>query len=222
MKHQPRIVLIHATPVAMEPIHRAFLEEWPEAELVNLLDDGLTLERAQQPDLSDALSNRFIELVHYAHRGGADGILATCSAFGPAIERAARQIPVPLLKPNEAMFDAALACGTRIGMLATFAPSVLTMEEEFAQEVARVGSSASLRVIVVADAIDLLRKGNAEEHNRLIAERAAELADCDAVMLAHFSTARAAELVRQRVQCPVLSAPSSAVRRLRERVLSGC
>jgi Asp/Glu/hydantoin racemase len=221
MKNQIRIVLIHATSVAMEPIHRAFFEEWKEAELINLLDDGLTVERAQQPELSQALSNRFVELVHYAHRGGADGILATCSAFGPAIERAARQISVPVLKPNEAMFEDALACGTKIGMLATFAPSVVTMEEEFAQEAARVGSSARLKTIVVAGAIDQLRIGNVAEHNRLIAERAAELADCDAIMLAHFSTARAFEQVRQQVQCPVLSAPSSAVKRLRERVLGG-
>ena len=39
----PRIVLLHATPVAMEPIQRAFVEKWPEAETVNLLDDALTI-----------------------------------------------------------------------------------------------------------------------------------------------------------------------------------
>ena len=42
-----RIVLLHATPVAMAPIHTAFSEIWPEAELVNLLDDGLSIDRAR-------------------------------------------------------------------------------------------------------------------------------------------------------------------------------
>lgn len=42
-----RIVLLHATPVAMAPIQSAFADRWPEAEIVNLLDDGLTIDRAR-------------------------------------------------------------------------------------------------------------------------------------------------------------------------------
>ena len=51
----------------------------------------------------------------------------------PAIEDAAQQAKWPVLKPNEAMFREAIGRGRRIGMLATFAPSVLTMTEEFEQ-----------------------------------------------------------------------------------------
>jgi Asp/Glu/hydantoin racemase len=221
MKASPRIVLIHATPVAMEPIHCAFSEAWSEAELVNLLDDGLTTERSKTHDLSPALMERFIELVHYAHRAGADGILATCSAFGPAIERAASKLPVPVLKPNEAMFHAAFERGNRIGMLATFAPAVVTMEAEFAEEAARRGSQARLETIVIDGAIDLLRKGDVQAHNRLVAQRAPELAHCDAVLLAHFSTSRAAALVQEHIDKPVLSAPSTAVQHMRQLVEQG-
>jgi Asp/Glu/hydantoin racemase len=215
MKDNPRIVLLHATTVAMEPVHQAFVEIWNEATLINLLDDGLTLERAKQPELSDELIERFVDLVRYGYQGGADAILATCSAFGPAIERAAAELPVPVVKPNEAMFLAALACGTNIGMLATFAPSVQTMEAEFAEEAARIGSKAKLKTIVVEKAMEKLRAGDADEHNRLIAKRALELNDCDAIVLAHFSTSRAAKLVRQSVQPPVFTAPESAVQRLK-------
>lgn len=213
---RPRIVLLHATPVAMDPIRTAMARHWPEAEAVNLLDDGLTIDRAREGEaLSESLTGRFVDLGQYAYRMGANGILVTCSAFGPAIDALAADLPVPVLKPNEAMFREAIAAGQRIGMLATFAPAVATMDAEFREFVAETGQQAMLDTIVVDDAIDLLRGGDADSHNRLVAAQAHRFADHDAVMLAHFSTSRAAEAVRAVLKCPVLSAPDAAVQRMR-------
>ncbi len=214
----PRIVLLHATPVAMQPIQAAFAERWSEAEAVNLLDDGLTIDRAREDAISEALIERFVALGRYAHHIGADGILITCSAFGPAIDRLADSVPVPILKPNEAMFREALAKGDRIGMLATFGPSVGTMTEEFDSFVAETGQKATLKTIVVDDAIDLLRKGDVDTHNRLVAARAPAFEGYDAIMLAHFSTSRAADAVTAVTRVPVLTAPHAAVERMRHLV----
>jgi Asp/Glu/hydantoin racemase len=127
----------------------------------------------------------------------------------------ARDVSVPVLKPNEAMFRAALTTGRKIGMLATFAPSVVTMTEEFDEFVRETGAQATLRTIVVDGAMDALRKGDAQTHNELVAARAGELADCDAIMLAHFSTSRALEKVGAATSVPVLTAPDAAVDRLK-------
>jgi Asp/Glu/hydantoin racemase len=202
----------------MQPIQSAFAERWPEAETVNLLDDGLSLDRARDPELTEAMIERFVAFGTYGHRMGADGILVTCSAFGPAIDRMIETLPIPVLKPNEAMFQAAIAQGGRVGMLATFGPAVGTMTEEFEEFVARSGRPASLNTVLVADAMDLLKRGDAESHNRLVAGRAPELAGHDAIMLAHFSTSRAAEAVRKVVDVPVLTAPHAAVMRMREMI----
>ncbi|MBN3809049.1 aspartate/glutamate racemase family protein [Paraburkholderia sp. Ac-20347] len=210
-----RIVLLHATPVAMQPVHTAFEAHWPEAETVNLLDDGLTIDRARETELSEKMIDRFVNFGLYGKAMDADGILVTCSAFGPAIDKLAATAGIPVLKPNEAMFREALALGTRIGMLATFGPSVKTMTDEFDEYVRESGVAATLRTIVVDRAIDLLRKGDVETHNRLVAERAPELADCDAIMLAHFSTSRAAAAVRATTSVPVLTAPDAAVSRMK-------
>jgi len=218
----PRIVLLHATPVAMAQIQAAFAERWPEAETVNLLDDGLSLDRSKEPGaISERMIERFVRFGRYGHDMGADGILITCSAFGPAIDRLIESVPVPVLKPNEAMFRAAIAQGARIGMLATFGPSVGTMTDEFEEFVAETGRPASLRTVLVDDAMERLRAGDAETHNRLIAERAPDLRDCDAIMLAHFSTSRAAEAVRKAVDIPVLTAPHAAVDRMRAMIETG-
>ena len=47
-----RIVLLQAPPVAMVPIGAAFAERWPKAETVNLLYDGLSLDRGREPTAS--------------------------------------------------------------------------------------------------------------------------------------------------------------------------
>src|SRR5690606_3825865 len=93
----PRIVQLHATPVAVGPVEHAFAELWPEAEVVNLLDDALSTDRARDGDLTAAMTDRFLRFGRYAHSLGASGILVTCSAFGPAIDRMATELPVPVL-----------------------------------------------------------------------------------------------------------------------------
>lgn len=215
MSKPPRIVLIHAVAVAMEPIHTAFKRDWPEAGLVNILDDSLSGDRAAAKDLTAGLSDRIVSLARYGRSAGADAVLFTCSAFGPAIERAATELPIPVLKPNEAMFEAALGYGQRIGMLATFKPAVATMEEEFRQDAQRLGSSAALITAVADGAMEALRAADPQTHDRLLVQRAGDLRDVDAVMLAQFSMAGAQAAVQAVCRQPVLSSPAAAVAKLR-------
>ena len=211
-----RIFLFHATPVAMEPVQTAMRALWPEAEAVNILDESLSIDRARDAgELSQGLVCRFVGLGRQAVAGGADGILITCSAFGPAIRQLASQVTVPVLMPNEAMFRAALLRGERIGMVATFAPAISSMEDEFAAFAAETGRSARLETVLADGAIESLRRGDREDHDRRVARAARDLVDCDAIMLAHFSTARAAQTVQRAVDIPVLTAPEAAVDHMR-------
>jgi aspartate/glutamate racemase len=210
-----RIALIHAVYVAMPPIERAFQRRWPEAERVNLVDDALPADLERAGSLTPELFARIRRLTEHAVAAHADAVLFTCSAFGDAIEAAARPLSVPVLKPNEAMFEAALARGKRIGMLATFAPAVAPMEEEFRQLAARRGIDARLETVCVPEAMVAARRGDVAAHDRLVAEAAPRLAHCDVVMLAQFSTSTALEAVQVAVPCPVVSAPEAAVDALR-------
>jgi Asp/Glu/hydantoin racemase len=210
-----RIALIHAVAVAIAPVEAAFGELWPEAECVNLLDDSLSLDREREGALTEALQRRILGLAQYAAAAGAAGILFTCSAFGAAIEAAAMRAAIPVLKPNEAMFEAALAAGRRIGMLATFAPSVLSMEAEFREMAAVRSVSATIETCCVPGAMAALKAGDAPAHNRLVAAAALRFADCDAVLLAHFSTSRAAAETSAALGRPVLTSPGSAVAKLK-------
>ncbi len=211
----PRIVLVHAVEVAMAPVHAAFASAWPEAELVNLLDDSLSGDRAAAGELTPSMCRRFEQLTRYALELGADGILFTCSAFGDAIDAARAGVDIPVLKPNEAMFTEALAHGRSVGMLATFEPSVASMDAEFREAAAAAGVDAVLTTRCVPEARAALERGDAETHNALLARAVAALDDPDVLLLAHFSTSRAAEAVTAAADCPVLTSPGSAVARLK-------
>jgi len=215
-----RSALIHATAVAIEPVQAAFAALWPEAETVNILDDALSVDRAKDERLTPAMTERILALAAYARGLGAEGILFTCSAFGPAIEAASLESPMPVLKPNEAMFEAAVRAGRNIAMVATFEASVAGMTAEFETEARRAGVEAGLTSVVAPAAMAALRTGDAETHNRLVAEAAVAMLPCDAIVLAQFSTSRAADAVRARVGVPVLTSPDSAVAKLK-RLLAG-
>ncbi|PVE24184.1 arylsulfatase [Microvirga sp. KLBC 81] len=218
---RPRIALIHATPVAIEPIKEALAATWPEAEPINILEDSLSPDLAAAGELTECLTERIVDLAFYAQKIGSDGILYTCSSFGPAIEKAAGLMDVPVLKPNEAMFEAAIRRGGRTAMIATFKPAQASMEAEFKEEAQRLSPEATIETFVVEPAMTALRAGDAETHNRLVAEKARELSEYDAIVLAHFSTARAATAVRSATNIPVLTSPDAAVAKLKRLVASG-
>lgn len=218
----PRIALIHATALAVEPIAQAFERHWPQARRMNLLDDSLSVDRAAAGSLTPAMVQRFVDLAGYARGAGCDAILFTCSAFGPAIEAAAQAVGLPTLKPNEAMFEQALAqCGAggaRLGLIATFEASIASMSEELLQLAGQRGLQVELSSVFVPGAMADLAHGHAEQHHQKVAQAARQLADCDVVMLAQFSMADAQPTVQQALSCPVLSSPDCAVLALQKRM----
>ena len=202
-----RIALIHIQMISAEPMLDAFRRSWPEARVTNLLDEGLFTAPAR----GDAyVAGRFKALASYAAAAPADGILFTCSAFGAAI-KAARDVlaPLPVLKPNEAMIEAAVATGRRVGLLASFAPTLASMPAEF--------PPGTLAAQALAEgAFAALNAGDMATHNRLVAETAArELRGCDVIALAQSSMAPAARAVSEATGKTVLTAPDSAVTKLR-------
>jgi Asp/Glu/hydantoin racemase len=204
-----RIAIIHALRHSPPPIEAAFREAWPEASLMNLLDDSLSADLARDGRLTEAMTARFLTLARYAAGTGANGILFSCSAFGPCIEACARDLaPMPVLKPNEAAIDEAAGIGRRIGLLATFPATLSSMPPEFPRGV-------EVLPCLAEGALAALDAGDVATHDRLAAEAAVALKDCDVVLLGQFSLARAAKQVAAATGRPVVSTPGSAVAKLK-------
>jgi Asp/Glu/hydantoin racemase len=175
---------------------------------MNLLDDSLSADLSRDGRLTPAMTERFLTLARYAHGTGADGILFSCSAFGPCVEACAAALPIPVLKPNEAAIEEAIAHGKRIGLLATFPGTLASMPPEFPP-------GTELVPCLVEGAMAALDAGDLDAHDRLAAEASKRLADCDAILLGQFSLARAAPRVSAATGRPVVTTPGSAVRKLR-------
>jgi Asp/Glu/hydantoin racemase len=205
-----RIALIHALKHSIVPIEASFARLWPEATIMNLLDDSLSSDVARDGRLTSAMTDRFLALGRYVASTHADAILFTCSAFGPCIEAVAREhAPMPVLKPNQAMIEQAVARGDRIGLLATFAPTLQSMPPEFPGSVQVVPKLAE-------GALAALDRGDRAEHDRLVAKASRDLRDCDLIALAQYSMAPAAPLVADASNLPVLTTPDSAVKKLKQ------
>ncbi|MFQ5765548.1 MAG: aspartate/glutamate racemase family protein, partial [Rhodospirillales bacterium] len=168
----PRIQLIHAVPEAQGPIHEAFRRLWPEARTVDLTDASLAPDVAEAGALTDAFTERMAKLIGYGAGCGAEAVLFTCSAFGAAIEAARSDARIPVLKPDEAMIEAALSQGPRIGALATFEPTIPSLAAELAAAAEARALKPEITLRHVPGALDALRARRPEEHDRLIADAA--------------------------------------------------
>jgi hypothetical protein len=120
-----------------------------------------------------------------------------------------------VLKPYEAMVEAALDAGPRVVALSTFGPTLDELKDEVHAVAARRGMKASLRTHVAEGALAKLEAGDADSHDRLVAKAAEGFPDCDALMLAQYSTASAARLIPEQKGRLVLTSPDTAVAWLR-------
>jgi len=214
MKSAPKIYLVHAAQVSIPPIVGSFQATWPEARLANLLDDSFMPDLAADGRLTDAMIDRFVHIGQYCVKAGADAILFACSAFGPAIEECRRQLKIPVLKPNEAMYERLTQKDCSVSLLATFPPSIPSMVTEIRDTAKAAGTRITLDTHLVEGALAALQGNNPDEHNRLIVELAAAQ-QCDIIAFAQFSMAPALKLAAARTNTPILTTPDSAVAKLR-------
>jgi Asp/Glu/hydantoin racemase len=211
-----RIALIHALTESVLPAHQAFRALWPEAYCFDLLDTSLSGDLAAGERLEDGIADRIRKLAEYAaasqgEAGETQALLFTCSAFGPAIDAVKDHVSIPVLRPNEAAFEQALALGNRIGLAVTFGPSFSSLRDELLSMASQRGQRIEVVPVLVEGALAALKAGNGDEHDRLAAEACRRLPPVDTLVLGQFSLARAADAVRDCIAAPVLTTPSSAV-----------
>ncbi|MDR6417732.1 aspartate/glutamate racemase family protein [Pseudarthrobacter sulfonivorans] len=217
----PLISLISATPLAIPPAAGAFREIFPEARLWNLLDDRLLDDATEQGGVTDGLAERMTRLIRHAVTEGADGILLTCSMYGPIAERLSAELTIPIYAPDASAFQAALdGRYQRILLLASAKGPLEDALERFTRTAAATGRALAVTGTVAEGAAAAAAAGDAERLGRTLeAACAGQVADFDAVLLAQYSLSPAADALSRALGKPVLAGPKLAAATLRAQLL---
>lgn len=211
----PRIFLVHAVDVSMAPASSSFKQQWPEANIINVLEESLAVDMLADGKMTPRMIERFSRLGQYCVDSGADGILFTCSAFGEAINHLKTQQSIPILTSNQAMFEELLERGGSIAMLTTFGPSLQTLRDELSLMMQERGVEVQVDSFMVEGALDALLARDQAQHDLLIAEQINRLYEYSTIVLGQFSMAAAANHPAIRTQARVMTTPDSAVRKLK-------
>ena len=218
MAQRPHIFLFSVHKDAMDAAVRAFTADWPEARVSNLLDDSLFAWVREAGGVVPEMYDVFRKLTRHMVGRGADGILFTCSAFRQVIDACIKEFELPILKPNDAMIEKALDAGRRIAVMATVGPTIPSISVEIEDMAAARGQKVELVPYVVDRAFDALAGGDAAMHDRLVAEGARDIRNCDAIVLAQFTLSRAVPAVQAVNATPIYNSPGAAVARMQEMV----
>jgi hypothetical protein len=213
-----RLFLVHPYLPSMPPIDRAFKEGWPEADIVNLVDESLYVDVPLDGTISPALSARVFTLFHHCVASGADGILFTGTTFGSVIDAARREIAIPILRAEEAMAEQVVARGGRIMLTCTSQRAIPVVRATLDAAAARQGVSPQISEHWVAGAKGAITTGGLPAHDRLIAQEIEAMDDIDIIILGQISMMPAIPYLTPKRARRIVSSPAAAVTRMRDLV----
>ncbi len=219
------LALLHTGEAHVGAFAELFEEILPEAVLSHLVREDLLL-RAQlagavTPDIAAETAESLQELAGQ----GARLLLCTCSTLGPAVEAAAADIAIPVLRVDRPLAEAAVAAGDRLLVVATAETTLAPTSALLEDAATNAERAVSLEVLCLPEAWEAFESGDREGYEKQIAEavqKAVENAGSrngsggfDAVVLAQASMAGAAEKLAD-LGIPVLASPRLAVERAAE------
>ena len=213
-----RVTMIHALAESIPPVRLAFAKEFPEAEVINVLDEGLLIDF--DDEITPVLRRRMSNLIGYCQDNRADAIGLACSVYAPVVDSAKDLVDVPLVSSYGPVMADAVAAGPRVGMIASVAVTMRDSERYLKLAAEEAGLPVEPVLCLAEDLISVMRAEGQPGLERRLEQEVMKLApDVDVVLLTQFSFAAALDHLQKISPVPVLSAPHSSARALK-RLLS--
>ncbi len=218
MPQSKTVGLVHAVLPALVPMRDVLARTLPEVRIINLLDEGLLSEAERLGGLVPATIDRLATAIDLLVKAQADAILLTCTAYSPAVPEMRRRFAsVPILAVDQTMVEHAVTLGSKIGVLATVQAGLEQQQVLLRDAAASAGKTIEIVPSLHPEAMDALRRGDRDEHDRLLLAALPALVDrADVVLLAQVSMSPLAGKIGAGFSKPILSSPELAAARLRE------
>ena len=192
-------------------------EHAPELEITNLLDDGLL--RLLASGRADTARKRLSEMLRDAAETYRPELaMITCSSVPREMsDSLARDFRMPVLKIDYPMARAAVRAGRRVGVAATFPPTLAPTSKLLNEAAEEAGTEIEIVQEVEPKAYDALLAHDTATHDRLLLDLIGRLQgkDVACVVLAQVSMARVLPMVGGRARVPVLTSLHTSLEAVR-------
>jgi len=205
--------LVHTSATLVPVFQQLCKTKLPDVDVFNIADDSLIKDVIRAGELTPLTARRVGQHIASAAEAGADYILVTCSSIGRAVEAAAVQSKVPVLRVDQPMADQAVQTGKRIGVIATLPTTLEPTADLIQRRAQKAGRHVELTSRLCEGAFDALMSGDAVKHDTMVAAALKELsAKVDVIVLAQASMARVVDgLSAENKRIPILASPPLAV-----------
>jgi Asp/Glu/hydantoin racemase len=212
------LALIHTSPTLTQLFGALCAEQMPEVDVFHMVDESLIKDTIRAGELRKVTMRRVLSMVESAGAAGADAVMVTCSSIGEAVTLAQQVFDFPVIRVDEAMAEAAVRTGQRLGVIATLRTTLEPTTALLRKKAAEMGRKVELVEYLCAGAFEAVLAGDTATHDRIVsAALMDEMRGMDAVVLAQASMARVVSAMPAGVlRMPVLSSPELSVRRARE------
>lgn len=195
-----------------------YAEAAPDLEITNLLEDGILRLLAAG---ERAKANERLAAMTEAARAtyGAELVMVTCSSVSlEMIEELRARFSFPIIKIDYPMARRAVQSGKRIGVAATFPPTLAPTSKLLRAAAQEAGTQIEIIEEVAPEAYKSLLAGDPQRHDELLVAAIERLAkkDVSVIILAQVSMARVLPLVKDKIKILVLANSQTSLEAVRE------
>jgi Asp/Glu/hydantoin racemase len=216
------LALIHTSPTLTPMFTALCTEQMPETKIFHMVDESLIKDTIREGHLRRITMRRLLGMIDSANLSGADAVMVTCSSIGPGTSIGQKLFDFPVIRVDEAMAEAAVRMGKKIGVMATLRTTLEPTIALLKEKAAAAGREIEIVSSLCDGAFEAVLSGDTATHDRILTEALLkDMQGVDLVVLAQASMARVVKTIPEgMLKVPVLNSPELAVRQASE-VMAG-